>query len=172
MSERIKVLLHDQGEDPETTWAEDLGPSGVAPGARRVRLANVPFLHAKPTWGDVIVVIPNADGFLAWDRRGVSWEDLDERIEEDSGRWVMIVSYDPAVYRERREQFIELMRWLDARDFIAEGPHPGSLYLALPAHREVEQTFRVIADNPFGIAVTLQHPVDDDDGEEPEDVSG
>jgi hypothetical protein len=76
----------------ETPWADDLGPSGVD-GARRVRLANVPFLHAKPTYGDVIVVTPNPHGFLTRDRDGVAWEKILTRIDEDSGRWVMIVEY-------------------------------------------------------------------------------
>ena len=89
----IKVLLHNEGQDQETPWAEDLGPSPVAPGARRVRLVNIPFLNAKPTYGDVIVAIPNADGVLAWDRGGVAWEHIDQRIEEDGGRWVMIIGY-------------------------------------------------------------------------------
>src|SRR5205085_12393659 len=55
----IKVCLTNRGEDSETPWAHDLG---AAPGGRKVRLVNVPFLHAKPTWGDVIVVAPNSEG--------------------------------------------------------------------------------------------------------------
>lgn len=52
----IKVLLHDNGEDVETPWAEDLGGHPANPRTRLARLANVPFLHAKPTYEDVIVV--------------------------------------------------------------------------------------------------------------------
>lgn len=42
----VKVRLHEQGEDVETVWAEDLGASEGSPGSRLVRLGNVPFLHA------------------------------------------------------------------------------------------------------------------------------
>ena len=49
----IKVCLTNRGEDQETPWAHDLGPAPGPKGSRKVRLVNVPFLHAKPTWGDV-----------------------------------------------------------------------------------------------------------------------
>ena len=55
-SKLVKVRLHNQGEDVETLWAEGLGPAGEGLPARRVRLGNVPFLHAKPTYEDVIDV--------------------------------------------------------------------------------------------------------------------
>jgi hypothetical protein len=89
----IKICLTNQGEDQETPWAHDLGP---APGGRKVRLVNVPFMHAKPTWGDVIIVKPVEDGLPTWDRGGVPWSKLDTRIVEDGGRWAMIVDYRPA----------------------------------------------------------------------------
>src|SRR5450432_1792453 len=69
----IKVCLTNRGEDQETPWAHDLGPAPGPKGSRKVRLVNVPFLHAKPTWGDVIVVSPVEDGFPTWDRDGVPW---------------------------------------------------------------------------------------------------
>ena len=72
-----KVRLQSQGEDVETPWAEDLGPVGGHPGARRVRIGNVPFLHAKPTYGDVLVVVPDPDdGMLTWDSNGVPFDEL------------------------------------------------------------------------------------------------
>src|SRR5262245_60063932 len=93
-SELIKIRLQNRGEDLETAWAEDLGPHGSASQARRVRLGNVPFLHAKPTYGDVIVVEPDPDdGFLSWDRCGVEFENIGSRIEKDDGRWAMIIDY-------------------------------------------------------------------------------
>lgn len=155
--QRLKVLLHNQGEDAETPWAEDLGPHPAKAGARLVRLVNVPFLHAKPTFGDVLVVEPDAEGMLAWDRQGVPWDDLDSRIEGDGGRWVMIIDYEAP----SRELASDLARWLDEQDYICEGPGPGRLYLALPAASEVGPTFASVAANPFGVAVTLVHPVDD-----------
>jgi hypothetical protein len=88
----------DLGEDSETPQALDLGPAGgKAPkGSRRVRLVNVPFFHAKPTWGDVVVVSPVEDGLLTWDAKGVAWSKIGTRIDDDGGRYAMIVDYVPA----------------------------------------------------------------------------
>jgi hypothetical protein len=92
----IKVVLVNDGDDVETPWAVDLGPADGAPkGSRRVRLNNVPFLHAKPTWGDIIVVTPNADGRLEWNGNGASYSDVENLIEEDGGRYTVIVDYMP-----------------------------------------------------------------------------
>jgi hypothetical protein len=93
----IKVCLCDRGQDAETPWAVDLGPAtGKVPkGSRRVRLVNVPFFHAKPTWGDTIVVSPVEDGLLTWDAKGVAWSKIATRIDEDGGRYAMIVDYIP-----------------------------------------------------------------------------
>src|SRR6267142_2013750 len=90
----IKICLMNRGEDSETPWAHDLGPADRgAKGSRLVRLVNVPFLHAKPTWGDAIVVAPIEDGLPTWDRDGVPWNQLATRISQDGGRWAMIVDY-------------------------------------------------------------------------------
>lgn len=124
----IKVRLTNRGEDSETPWAEDLGPEGDG---RRVRLINVPFLHAKPTWGDEIVVIPDEDGFPTWDRNGTSWKRIDTRIVADGGRWAMIVDY-------RGDGFLALAEACHTNDIICEGAwaprgnEPGRTYLAVP----------------------------------------
>src|SRR5262245_30034503 len=95
-SRLLKVRLHNQGEDVETAWAEDLGPVEGGQPRRRVRLGNVPFLHAKPTYGDVIVVAPDeGDGMLEWDRGGAAFEDIGARLERDEGRWATIIDYGP-----------------------------------------------------------------------------
>jgi hypothetical protein len=60
-SKVVKVCLHSQGAYVETPWAEDLGVAPGPPGARLVRLGNVPFLRPKPTYGDVLVVEPDAN---------------------------------------------------------------------------------------------------------------
>src|SRR5687768_3683495 len=91
----IKVCLTNQGEDVETPWAHDLGPASGPPGARKVRLINVPFMHAKPTWGDAIVVLPVEHGLPTWDRNGTPWATIATRIEQDGGRWAMIIDYAP-----------------------------------------------------------------------------
>jgi hypothetical protein len=134
----IKVCLTNQGSDTETPWADDLGdaPAPNPRGSRLVRLVNVPFLHAKPTWGDVIVVEPDDVSFPTWDRRGVPFANVDTRIHEDGGRWAMIVDYAPhpdspdAAYATLARACAEL-------EIVCEGAwgprdgEPGRAYLAV-----------------------------------------
>jgi hypothetical protein len=161
----VKVLLHERGMDVETPWAEDLGPAACAPGARRVRLANVPFLHSKPTYEDVIVVIPDADGRLAWDSEGVAFDDIGTRIEEDAGRWAMSVDY------ELRPGFTDLtaaFRALDAvgerSDLVVEGSfarrawRAGRAYVAVPVALGVDAALQHLSTD--ALVLTLIHPID------------
>jgi hypothetical protein len=135
--EPIKICLTNQGRDTETPWAEDLGPArGHAAGSRKARLINVPFLHAKPTWGDVIVVSPVEDGLPTWDRDGVPWAQIGTRIADDSGRWAMIVDYAP--HRDAKEAFGALAVACAEQDVVCEGAWgprgdgaPGRAYLAV-----------------------------------------
>ena len=128
----IKVCLTNRGDDAETPWAEDLG---AVPGGRKVRLINVPFMHAKPTWGDVIVVAPVEDGFPTWDRDGVPWAEINSRIDTDSGRWAMILDYAP--HPDARDIFDALVRACAEHDIVCEGAwgpragEPGRAYLAV-----------------------------------------
>jgi len=114
----IKVCLTNRGEDSETPWAQDLGAAPGVKGGRRVRLVNVPFLHAKPTWGDVIVVAPR-DGQLTWDRDGVGWKQIGTRIEEDGGRWAMIIDYSP--HEAKDDGFAALAKACEQSDVVCEG---------------------------------------------------
>jgi hypothetical protein len=163
----IKVQLQDKGSDVETPWAEDLGPAGVD-GARRVRLANVPFLHAKPTYEDVIVVTPNPDGFLTWDADGVAWEQILTRIDEDAGRWVMIVDYTPTVHSDAQAVFSALDVAAEEIDVCVEGcsgpreGKPGRAYLAVPAGMTAETVMAHLAEQRRLAALTLVHPRDDE----------
>lgn len=134
----IKVCLTNQGDDTETPWAHDLGPASgpsVRAGARKVRLINVPFMHAKPTWGDTIVVEPTKDGFPTWDRGGVPWAQIGSRIAEDGGRWAMIVDYLP--HPDAKDAFTAIARACAEHDVVCEGAwgargrEPGRVYLAV-----------------------------------------
>ena len=132
----VKVCLTNEGVDTETPWAEDLGPASPT-GSRRVRLVNVPFMHAKPTWGDTIVVTPR-DGRLTWDRGGVPWSEIDARIVEDGGRWAMIVDYVPHPdTRSADDAFDALTRACAEVEVVCEGAWaprgdaPGRAYLAV-----------------------------------------
>lgn len=129
----IKVCLTNRGKDAETPWAADLGPAPGPSGSRKVRVANVPFLHAKPTWGDVIVVSP-VDGMLTWDRAGVPYKNIATRIVEDGGRWAMIVDYAP--HPDATDPFQALAHACAEHDIVCEGAwgprddEPGRAYLA------------------------------------------
>ena len=127
----IKVCLMNAGDQIETPWAEDLGPASGPRGSRRVRLLNVPFLHAKPTWGDVIVVSPNGHSQLAWDRGGVPYARIASRIAEDGGRWAMILDYEPHADTSAKDAFRELVRACGEHEIVCESGTPGRAFLAV-----------------------------------------
>lgn len=158
MGERIKVVLHDSGADVETVWAE------VDPDALTARLDNVPFLHAKPTFDDVVRVEPGPDGRLAWDRRGMSYEEIVASLVSDGGRYVVIVDYVCA----DTAAFPLLTSWMkSSHDFEAEGAHgpqagrPGRLYVAVREGVPPGDVMSALAGNGFRFEFTLVHPVDD-----------
>lgn len=166
-----KVRLHSQGEDVETPWAEDCGPAPGGAGARYVRLGNVPFLHAKPTYGDLIVAIPDPStgGYLTWDSGGLPYERLGERIAEDGGRWAVIVDYvllDPA--GDVRKAFSALDVAGERANIAVEGCYepmegrPGQAYLAVPAELAVEDVMTMLAGWNLPLSFTLVHPTDDE----------
>ncbi len=135
--ERVKILLHASGEDPETPWALDLGPAPGKRGARLVRLVNVPFLHAKPTFGDEIVVAPGPDGWLAWDR-GDADPDRGEGIARDGGRYALIIDYLPPAGADVPAVFTAICEAARRLDVVPEGcfgpraDKPGRAYFAAP----------------------------------------
>ena len=134
-SKPIKVRLTNAGKDTETPWAHDLGPAPGPSGSRKVRLINVPFMHAKPTWGDVIIVSPVDDGLPTWDRAGTPWPQIGTRIAEDNGRWAMIVDYAP--HPDAKDPLTILARACADLDVVCEQAweprkgQPGRVYLAV-----------------------------------------
>lgn len=159
----VKILIRYGAEDAETPWAEDLGPAPGPPGARRVRLGNVPLLHAKPTYEDVILVVPDADGLLVWDRGGVAEEDLDGLLVEDAGRWLMILEFtllDAAT--SAKEAFSELDRRCQAGDIAVEGcggpspGRPGVVCLGVPGDRDIPDVLALLEGLPLALEVV--HP--------------
>ncbi len=164
----VKVLLHADGIDVETPWAEDLGPVHDSSGARRVRLGNVPFLHAKPTYEDVIVVEPNPErGFLTWDSRGVPWEEILTRIDEDSERWVMIVDYEVVGDASSQTAFSALDIAGEKANIAVEGDYgpkpetPGRAYLAVPKELGVSNVMLLLEQSKLPLTLRLVHPVDE-----------
>ena len=174
----LKVLLHSRGEDVETPWAEDCGPAPGEAGARYVRLGNVPFLHAKPTYGDVLVAVPDpsSDGYLAWDSGGLPFERIPERIAEDGGRWAMIIDYvplDPA--SDVQHAFDALDIAAEAENIAVEGCYspnerrPGRAYLAVPAELGVDDVLRMLSAWKLPMTFTLIHPTEDEPAEQGSD---
>lgn len=133
----IKVCLTNRGADRETPWATDLGPVPGQQGARKVRLVNVPFLHAKPTWGDVLIVAP-VHGQLEWDRNGVAETKIATRIHDDGGRWAMVVDYIPRPGCDADACFDAIQDACSELDVVCEGAfgprsgRAGRAYLAVP----------------------------------------
>lgn len=156
----IKVCLTNGGEDTETPWAYDLGP--VDGGGRKVKLANVPFMHAKPTWGDTIVVKPVEDGFPTWDRKGVAWSKIESRILIDGGHWAMIVDYEP--HPDGKDAFKALAKACAEHDIVCEGAwgprqgKPGRTYLAVPAKLSDAQVMKTLRDEELPCELIQVHP--------------
>jgi hypothetical protein len=174
-SKPIKIRLTNDEGDVETPWATDLGPAdGALKGSRRVRLVNVPYMHAKPTWGDVIVVSPDADGWLTWDGAGLEYEEIVEQLVEDGGRFAMIIHYVPHEGTSGLEASAALNRACkgddgdgDARDVVYEGaigPHadrPGVAYLAVRYALTPEDVMQRLRAAKPPCSVVQTHPVDE-----------
>lgn len=155
----IKVSLSDRGRDVETPWAHDLGPAPGPKGSRKVRLVNVPFLHAKPTWGDVIIVTPVKGAFPKWDTNG---EDVESRIEEDGGRWAMIVSYAPT--GDADDCFDALNEACANLDIVCEGAteprgtKPGYTYFAVKYELTDKVVMRHLKESELPCKLVQIHP--------------
>ena len=169
-SKLVKVCLHSQGEDVETPWAEDLGEVPGRPGARLVRLGNVPFLHAKPTYGDVLLVEPDETyRKLTWDDRGVPFERIRERIAEDGGRYAMILDYavSPSA-PDVQTAFTALDKAGENVNIAVEGglaptaSRPGRAYLAVPYKMTVEAVLLYLRAQSLPMLLTLVHPVEEE----------
>lgn len=159
----IKVCLTNQGEDTESPWAQDLGPAPGIAGARKVRLVNVPFMHAKPTWGDTIVVLPTKNQ-LTWDRSGVKWAEIGTRIVEDGGRWAMILDYLPHADITAPDAIGALAKACDAERIVCEGArsprdgNPGRVYLAVPKDSTVDAVMTRLTAAGLPMQLHLVHP--------------
>jgi len=159
----MKIRLHNQGEDAETVWAEDLGVAILHSAARYVRIGNIPILHAKPTYGDVIEVLTNGDGMLEWDRHGVDLREIDTRILEDSGRWVAIIDYWPGrPNSDLQSAFEELVDAGGALDIAIEGvvakESRGCAYLAVPKSMSLADLMTWLQQQRAALRFKLHHP--------------
>jgi hypothetical protein len=158
----LKIRLHDQGEEAETLWAEDLGPAILPSAARYVRIGNIPMLHLKPTYSDVIEVLP-VDGMFEWDRDGVDSLEIGTRILEDSGRWVAIIDYWPSRPDSSLQSTLrELGVAADARDIAIEGmlaqKGRGCAYLAVPESMSRADLVAWLRSQDARLGFELRHP--------------
>lgn len=160
----IKVCLTNKGDDTETPWAHELGAAANAPaGSLKVKLVNVPFMHAKPTWGDTIIVTPVKDTFPTWDRDGVPWKQISSKILEDGGRWAMIIDYKPRS-GSTDEAFAALGRACDAQKIVCEGAwaprdqEPGRAYLAVQKELTADKVMELLDGANIPVAITQIHP--------------
>ena len=165
----VKVRLHNRGEDVETPWAEDLGPLEGAQSGRLVRVGNVPFLHAKPTYGDVIAVVADpSDGVLEWDAAGIAFKDIGTRIAHDDGRWVAIIDYSP---RPPGKDLDPVFKALDIAGekidvavegaFVRHDARTARAYLAVPGSMTLQDVLDWLRSDVNELEFTLVHPVDD-----------
>lgn len=162
----LKIRLHDQGEDPETVWAEDLGPALLHPTARYVRIGNIPMLHAKPTYGDVIEVLTHGDGMPEWDRQGVDFGEIGTRILDDGGRWVAIIDYWPGRPKSNLQStFKKLDVAAAAQDIAIEGAFAskrrGCAYLAVPNSMSEADLVTWLGSQRESLGFELHHPAAD-----------
>jgi hypothetical protein len=157
----VKVFLHDRGEDVESAWCQ---PVGEERGAALFRLVNVPFLHAKPTYGDVIAAFRDDrfDGNWAWDRDGVPWERVGERLHTDGERYALIADYTMRTDAD----FGALIAALERQHAIVaegcfgpRGEEPGRLYLAAPRALTPDEVMAAVTRLGRGFRFELVHPV-------------
>lgn len=162
----VKVRLRNGDEDIETPWAEDLGPAPGEGSKRLVKLGNVPFLHAKPTYEDVLET-QAVDGLYEWDARGLAFEQIGSRIAVDGGRWVMIVDYRlvPECEGTADDAFRQLDLFAEEHDmalegaFVAPDRRSGRAYLAVARHRtSAREVMELIGRANLPLKFALIHP--------------
>lgn len=165
----LRVRLCNHEDDVETCWGEDLGAVATDPSARLVRLGNVPFLHAKPTYEDVIEVRAQTDGVLEWNGQGVEYEDIAERLHEDGGRWPVIIDYRPSPpHTDLDATFKALDRAAEKVDIAVEGAFAnqeerrGRAYLALPPSTSLDELLTWLVSPAVNLQFKLVHPVDEE----------
>ena len=158
----LKVRLQSRGEDVETLWAEVLAEADES--GFLVRLGNVPFLHAKPTYEDAILVRPDPDdGFPTWDSGGVAWKGISRTIHEDRRRWSMIVDWAPVDPADNvNAAFRQLDRAAGLLDVATEGmgrvKELWRCYLAVPEALGVATVLEALRITLPSLRIVLVHP--------------
>jgi hypothetical protein len=139
-------------------WAEPCGTSARQP---LYRIVNIPFLHAKPTWGDVLVAPHSRDyGHPAWDRAGVAFAKVGTRIHTDGGRYAAIVDYQlepPADFKRLCQALWAKHKVQTEGAWGPKGREPGRLYLAVPGTLSVVALLEELG-AMAGWHFTLVHP--------------
>jgi hypothetical protein len=130
-NEHVKVLFHAKGEDPETVWCLPAGETKN--GGSLFIVDNIPFLHASPTFGDLIEAAPDKEGVLTL-----------RRLHAAGGRYPMIVDYPRSVPLKALDALVRAEEIASEGCFAPEGTAPGRLYLAVPETRKPADVFALL----------------------------
>jgi hypothetical protein len=151
--ELVKLFLHQDYDDVGSVWAIVVGK---ARGGTLVRLDNVPFAHAKPTYGDVVLAKRDLELEVPY-----AWNAAGMHLHDDGGRYAAIVDYHAA----RSESFKRLCVWLrKTHGVMTEGCYgpredkPGRLYLAVPKKLKMPALMREADARFASMKLTQIHP--------------
>ena len=140
---RVKLFLHENYDDVESVWGTTCGR---ARGGTLVRIDNIPYVHSKPTFGDVVVAKRDRelDVPYAWNvgqnGKSISEKKIIARLHEDAGRYAGIVEY---AAKKKGASFARLTKWLrKEHDVVSEGAWEGTLYLAIPKKLRMKDLMR------------------------------
>jgi hypothetical protein len=150
----VKVVLHDRGDRVESARCQ---PVGFEEGRALFRVDSVPFLHAKPTYDDVIVARGDDTYAGNW-----TWNGAAGRIHKDGGRYALLVEYHASAEADF-QRLTQLLR--RDHDIVVEigyppqGKKPGRLYLAAPRRMGTSEVLRALGSAGEGFRIDVVRPL-------------
>ena len=122
----VKVVLRNRAGETELVWC-----TVVDPAKNLYRIANIPFLRERPTFGDVIVATRGRDGLLAL-----------RRTHTGGGfRWGAL-EYAEGTRLAPMVDWLEHTRGVKTEGLVApEGEASGIVGLAIPRHVDPKELF-------------------------------
>jgi hypothetical protein len=146
------VVLHDRGSKVESARCE---PAGFDEGRALFRLVSIPLLHAKPTWGDVIMARGDDTYGGNW-----TWNGAAGKIHHDGGRYTLLVEYHGDVdfrflgHLLRRDHDIIL-----EPGYPPQGKKAGHLYLAAPRRAATSAVLKALGGLAEGLRINVVRPL-------------
>jgi hypothetical protein len=150
----VKVVLHDRGDRVETARCQ---PVGFEDGRALFRVDSIPFLHAKPTYDDVIVARGDDTYAGNW-----TWNGAAGRIHKDGGRYALLVEYHAAAEADFPRLTQLLRRDHDIVVEIGYPPHgkkAGRLYIAAPRRMGTSEVLRALGSAGEGFRIDVVRPL-------------